>query len=225
MTSTRGRRWVALAILGGATVLVAVAGLVVASYGPWRFVAFIPLEPPLRVALVVAAGLAMLGVAGWVGPANRLAAKTIAGLVALVVATVVCAGSVGGSTADVGNQVFARDRIAVSPDGRFALIRLSMTPDHYRYRVRTLGRPLDREGSADLACTPMSSMSVDDSSNQTSRLRDVPTVRVDQARFTDGSHVELRMTDGRTWTVGFDAASLRPERLLNWCGRTEDEPR
>jgi hypothetical protein len=226
MTATRGTRWVALVltILGGATVLVTVAGLIVASYGPWRFVAFIPLEKPLRAALVIASGLAVLGVAGWVGPANRLAAKTIAGLVTLVVAMVVCAGSLGGAMPDAGDQVGSRDRVAVSPDGRFELIKLS-TSWQYRYRVRTRGWLFGREGNTDLACTPISSVQVDDSPNQTSQLRYVPSVRVEQARFADNSRVELRMTDGRTWTVGFNAGSLRPGRFLNWCGSTEDEPR
>jgi hypothetical protein len=178
----------------------------------------------LRATLVVAAGLAMLGVAGWMGPANRLAARAIAGLVACVVALVVCAGGVGGAMADVADEVVSRDRVAVSPDGPFELIKLS-TSWAYRYRVRTVGGLFGREGSVDLACTPINPTKVDDSPNQTSQLQYVPTVRVDQARFADRSHVELRMTDGRTWTVAFDAANLRPERFLNWCGQTEDEPR
>ncbi|MEV4141303.1 hypothetical protein AB0J72_55200 [Dactylosporangium sp. NPDC049742] len=205
------------------TVLLTVAGLSVASYAPWRFVTFVPLEQPSRAVLVIAAGLALLGVAGWMGLANRLAAKTIAGLVALVVAMGVCVGSVGAAMPDADHAVF-HDRVAVSPDGRFELIRLS-TSWQYRYRVRTRGWLFGREGNTDLACTPISSTQVDDSPNQTSQLRYVPTVRVEQARFADDTHVELRMTDSRSWTVGFNARSLRPGRFLNWCGSTEDEPR
>lgn len=226
MTVMRGKRWVvlALSVIGGVTIGLTLAALGVASRGQWRFVAFIPLEPPWRAALVITAGLAMLGVAGWLGPANRLAAKTIAALVAVVAAMVVCVGGVSKAMPVAGDRVVSRDRVAVSPDGRFELIRLR-TSWQYTYRVRARARLFGREGNADLACTPIQSTQVDDSPNQTSQLQYVPTTRVEQARFADDSHVELRMTDGRTWTVGFNAASLRPERFLNWCGRTEDEPR
>ena len=48
---------------------------------------------------------------------------------------------------------------------------------------------------------------------------------MEHAGFVDGSHLELRMTDGRTWTVGFDAGSRRAERYLDRCGSVGNEPR
>jgi hypothetical protein len=230
MTVTRRTRSLALVltILGGAVAVVTLACIGVASYAPWRFVAFIPLEQPRRSAPVVTAGVIMLGVAGWLGLQNRTAAKATTALATITAFMVLCVGSVAvvGNEIDeiVMGELVALRHVAVSLDGRFELIAQHMSSDQLHYRLRTSGRLLGREGKTDLACTAVEPTRTDYSKHDRYSAQ-VPSVLVEHARFVDGSHVELRMTDdGRIWRVRFNAWSLRPERFLNWCDPVKDQP-
>ncbi len=140
-----------------------------------------------------------------------------------------CVGFVAGEAADAmpDDEVTGRvDSVATSPDGRFELVARPRAGNVVRYRLRATGWLLGRESRHDLACTAVEPSRHVDAPTGSSTARElIPAVRVEHARFVDGSHVELRMTGGRTWAVGFDAGSLRAERHLDWCGSVANEPR
>ena len=173
--------------------------------------------------------MALLGVAGWLGLRNRTAVKWTSATSASAVLILLCVGRFASDAADVMTSDDLTGLVvsaAKSPDGRFEIVARPRPGNVSRYRLRNTGWLLGRESQADLACTAIQPTRFIDVPTGSSSTRErVPAVRVEQARFVDGSHVELRMTDGRTWTVGFDPASLRADQYLNWCGALEKEPR
>ena len=235
MTVTRGTRWIALVltVLAVLVVTLTMVGTLVVTYEPWRFVAFTPFERQPRPALIIAAGMALLGVAGWLGLRNRTAVMWTSTASAGAVLMTLCVGGLADDTADVMAAVSSTDdltgpviTVAKSPDGRFAVVARTGPGKVSRYRLRTTAWPLGRESQVDLACTATEpTRHVDGSTGSSSTNERVPSALLEQARFADGPHVELRMTDGRAWTVGFDAGSLRADRYLDWCDRLEQEPR
>jgi hypothetical protein len=231
MTVTRGTRWIALVltVLAVGMIALAMVGIIVATYQPWRFLAFIPFERQPRPVLIIGAGVVMLGVSGWLGLRNRATVRWTSAASASAVLILLCVGFVAGEAADdmLYDDLTGRvDSMAKSPDGRFEIIARPRPGNVSRYRLRTTGWLLGRESQEDLACTAVEPSRYVDAPTGSSGARElVPAVRVEHARFVDGSHVELRMTDGRTWTVGFDAGSLHAERFLDWCGSVAKEPR
>ncbi|MEV0136091.1 hypothetical protein AB0H83_47595 [Dactylosporangium sp. NPDC050688] len=231
MVVTRGTRWIALvlAVLAVGVIALAMVGTVVVTYQPWRFLAFVPFERQPRPVLIIGAGVLLLGVAGWLGLRSRAAVRWASAASASAVLILLCVGFVAGEAADAmpDDEVTGRvDSVAKSPDGRFELVARPRAGNVVRYRLRTTGRLLGRESQHDLACTAVEpSRHVDVPTGSSTAREIIAAVRVEHARFVDGSHVELRMTDGRTWAVGFDAGSLRAERYLDWCGSVANEPR
>lgn len=231
MTVTRGTRWIALvlAVLAVGVIALVMVGAVVVTYQPWRFLAFVPFERQPRPVLIIGAGVVLLGVAGWLGVRNRAAVRWTSAASVSVVLVLLCVGLVAGEAADAmpDDELAGRvESVAKSPDGRFGVVARPRAGNVVRYRLRATGWALGRESQHDFACTAVEpSRSVDVPTGSSTGSERIPAVRVDRARFVDGSRVELSMTDGRTWNVGFDAGSLRAERYLDWCGSIANEPR
>ncbi|WP_433056112.1 hypothetical protein [Dactylosporangium sp. CS-033363] len=219
-----------LAAAGGAATAIAVAGVAIAHYAAWRSVALMPIESPGRTAAVLVGGLLLLGGAGGLGLRPRPAARVAAGAACGLALIVGCAGGVSASAAQAGGagqSSLPRDVVATSEDGRFEVVSVRPSADEVRYRLRTRGRWSGREGKLDFACTPSAKTRPDyDLRNSDSELpRSVPTVRLEAIRLTGEPRVELRMSDATSWTVGFDVATLRPDRVLSWCGPEYGPPR
>ena len=221
------RRWAALVLtaLSAAALVTVSAGLLTASVAPWRFVLFIPFERPAGWVPVAVAAVAGLATAGWLGLRDPAARRAVTGVGTAAVLLTMCAGA----AANVGS-VLAGDpaqapvkRVAATPGGGLELV--AHLADQRHYRLRTTG-PFGREGTTDVACTAHQSeqerADVEAPPDGTHPPM-MPAVRVDSARFTDATHLELTTTDGRTWKVRVDG--VNPDRSLDWCGRRSDEPR
>lgn len=218
-------RWVAtlLAVAGVAAVAAVLTGVAIMHFATWRSVAFLPLERPFRAAWVLVGGLLLLGGAAWLRWRPRRAAKVVVGVAAGLALFAGCAGVFDGASVQAAADERlspSRDIVASSADGRFQVVKVWPSADVIRYRFRTRGWLSGREGKLDFACTLSASTRPDyDAPRQGSSLPpEVPTVRVKEVGFADEHRVALRMTDGTTWTVGFNADTLRPDRSLSWCG-------
>lgn len=208
----RSRRIAALVL-----VLVAVTAIATTTVGnfvagalnddgpPWRFVGFIPFEPPLRSAAVLGASLLVIAGAMRLGIKRPHVRQPLVALflVATPFVLVPCVlAQVGHARgADSRHEALSIDRVTTSRDGRFVLIAEHTNRDTVLYRVRTTGWP-GRESKLDLACIPAESA----------------PVLVRWARFVDGPQVQLGMSDGQTWLIRFNPQTLRPAKPVSWCG-------
>jgi hypothetical protein len=148
------RTALALAITGVVIIAVTVTWMVVTAVEPWRFTAFLPLEPPLRTALIIAVGVVLLGVAANRGLRNPVVAKAMVAVAALLTAAVMLVGGIAAAGVDLDGRGTGRDPVVASADGRYELIRIAVSPEERLYRLRSHADFLSREGKTDVACTP-----------------------------------------------------------------------
>ncbi|MEV4509565.1 hypothetical protein AB0K00_11470 [Dactylosporangium sp. NPDC049525] len=233
----RRRVALALTVLATAALATVATGLWTASRTSWRFVAFVPLELPVRWMTVVAAALAVIGGAALLGLRHRPLARVVMVINTVVALFTICLGAAENVVRDgIGEPGAHPGRTAAtlvtrSPGGGLSLV-VHDTYNRYpgaaqrHYRLRTTGWP-GREGRTDVACTDGGAdpnrVNGRSPAQDSSPARDIPAVRVASARFTDANRLELAMTDGRTWTVRID--DVNPDRTLDWCGKASDQPR
>jgi hypothetical protein len=213
---------IAATAIAATTVGNLVAGALNNDGPPWRFVAFIPFEPPLRSAAVIASSLLLLAGATRLGikrPHVRQPLVALA-LVATPFVLVPCAlvQVAHSRRSNPRHEALSVEPVAASPDGRFVLIAERTDRNTLLYRVRSTGWP-SRESKLDLACT--ATQPTRPAPDQST----IPSVLVRWARFVNGTQVQLGMSDGHTWLIRFNPQTLRPNHPLSWCYSPADEPK
>lgn len=202
----RGR--VLAAVLLVSALLMLWLWLVAIGYSNAGYLAF---QHGVVLAAFPATAAALLFVAGWLITRKRPASiiiRTIAGVLALLL----CAyGTLGGFVLEgLRSEILKTDVLAVSPDGRFEVVRLHTKDlkgaEHDDLRLRSRAGLLSRESPTEFAwCT--------------TGPADADRVRAD---FVDTLTVRVVGTNDVPVSVTFDAETMRPDRYVDLCPVSSD---
>jgi hypothetical protein len=206
-----GRRTAAVLVC---FVVAAVAGLLIATaLGSQRYLLVMPLHTWLARAIVVVASPLLLGVAWFLSTRGRWATIVCVATTVLVqiAGLVAGAGALLLSNLDSERPIYGPEVFAVSPQGRFELVRAVYeypiwASDFETVKIRSRAGLASRESVAEvLRCGPAYV-----------RFRDVFTywlVTAEEVSFADETTVRIKW-GGPTQFVRFDADTLRLDHTV-----------